>query len=559
MTSSDGTRASTTTSGNHPDASERRSCCSSTGTTDYPQWHNFVAGGIAGLCSRMVTAPLDLIRIRRQLQASPSMTTTRTVTYPSESIFTSWHNIIQKEGGISALYRGNMSAIYLWITYSAVQFSIYNQTKDKLQTILPVLVDPNTKPQDLLNHTNANHDNDHNNNTTRMKMVVSFCSGAIAGLCATIVTYPFDVCRTTFSAYGLTTAVTTSSTSTTTGTTTAMNTKPPPPPTTTTTTTMTSIRHPTIVTADAGAALTQPWSTSVTPPIEHQAVTRPAMMMQRQQPPLPLSSLYEPPLFPPATIKPSMPSTNTIPSYLATQTAILPAIHPPIHPSHQPVSVSVPLQHQHQQRPLPRTLIQFVQQMYQIQGFRGFYAGVTPAIIQIIPYMGCNFAIYDYLTTTTSTRTTTHADDDPTSSHTATSSGDKSVSIGLSAYAGSISGALSKMMVYPLDTVKRRLQAQAFFTSSHVWQDGSHHHNSQDTTTASHTNTSHPSRHKHYNGMYDCILSIYRNEGMASFYRGIVPSVLKTAIATSLTFSCFRWTQSTLHWTHDNILHLRSM
>jgi solute carrier family 25 thiamine pyrophosphate transporter 19 len=217
-------------------------------------------------------------------------------------------------------------------------------------------------------------------------------------------------------------------------------------------------------------------------------------------------------------------------------------------------------------------LIQFVQQMYQKQGLRGFYAGVTPALIQIIPYMGCNFAIYDYLTT----RPTTMNDNSHNHHHNSNNNNSNQhpkppsskISIGLSAYAGSISGAISKMIVYPLDTVKRRLQSQAFFTttsSSHLWSVESHVRHPHDTATSSsppsvpnhHSNDSqypHRNRHQQYRGMYDCIRSIYQNEGILAFYRGIVPSVLKTAIATSLTFSCFRWTQNTLHWTHDRLL-----
>jgi solute carrier family 25 thiamine pyrophosphate transporter 19 len=86
----------------------------------------------------------------------------------------------------------------------------------------------------------------------------------------------------------------------------------------------------------------------------------------------------------------------------------------------------------------PRTFAEFTRYLYQSKGIRGFYAGAFPAVIQIIPYMGMNFAIYDLLTS-------------------------KERSVGLSAYAGSISGAVSKIMVYPMDTVKRRLQAEAFF------------------------------------------------------------------------------------------------
>ena len=73
--------------------------------TPYPFWHTFVAGGVAGAGSRVVTAPLDLIRIRRQL-APP-------VVYPSESLWDTWTNIVRNEGGVAALFRGNMAAIFV--------------------------------------------------------------------------------------------------------------------------------------------------------------------------------------------------------------------------------------------------------------------------------------------------------------------------------------------------------------------------------------------------------------------------------------------------------------
>jgi Mitochondrial carrier protein len=391
---------------------------------NYPHWHTIVAGGTAGFTSRMATAPLDLIRIRRQL----------TVTYPSESLWASWRKIVRTEGGIPALYRGNMAAIYLWIGYAAVQFSVYNSAKDMIRS-LPLL--PWKTALDTSN-----------------SFLVSFCAGAIAGICATLATYPFDVCRTTFSARGLTT----SNTSTTAVTLTPKPTRPSP------------------------------------------------------QPHLPLSSLYEPSLFPSESRTTSIITPKS--SIQSSAATVAPA--KPIHPSFPiPASSLVATSiHSSNAASVPRTFWEFVTQMYRIQGLRGFYAGASPAILQIIPYMGLNFAIYDYLT-----------------SHDKNNQDPTKTTIGLSAYAGSISGAGSKMLVYPLDTVKRRLQAQAFFANS--------------------SPAPHERARRHYRGTWDCIATIYYTEGGMAFYRGIFPSVAKTAIATSLTFSCFHWTQNTLAWIHD--------
>ncbi|KAL3902691.1 MAG: hypothetical protein SGILL_010735 [Bacillariaceae sp.] len=131
-----------------------------------------------------------------------------------------------------------------------------------------------------------------------------------------------------------------------------------------------------------------------------------------------------------------------------------------------------------------------------------FFVGLQPAMVQIIPYMGLNFAIYDALTR-------------------------NDRSIGLSGYAGSISGATSKMLVYPMDTIKKRLQYQSVFGSSSTAESS-------------------------YKGMVDCFTTMWRNEGVSSLYRGLVPSVLKTSIGSGLSFTFFRMTKNILEEVHDS-------
>jgi len=159
-----------------------------------------------------------------------------------------------------------------------------------------------------------------------------------------------------------------------------------------------------------------------------------------------------------------------------------------------------------QQKAPPKSLTDFIFQLYNQKGIRGFYAGAGPAVLQIIPYMGLNFMIYDALV-----------------------AGDRRVKN--SGYAGALSGATSKILVYPIDTVKRRLQAQAFY----------------DAPVAPGRSNS-----KQYSGMIDCFTRVMREEGVASFYRGVVPSVLKTTIASSLSFALFRFGKNSAEWMHDN-------
>jgi solute carrier family 25 thiamine pyrophosphate transporter 19 len=360
----------------------------------------------------MATAPLDLIRIRRQLAVGNIHHRHQMTHNTTESILQSWRTIVANEGGVKALFRGNLSAVYLWISYSAVQFSLYTSTKEQLHEIL--------RNMRLSKHYNAN----------QLSSLVAFVAGATAGSCATLATYPFDVTRTAFAARG-------------------------------------------------------------------KVVT--TIMQQQHFTPqqVPFSSLIDPsyqrPNFVQAAV--SLSSTRLLP---------------------------------------PTSLAQFVKQLYQQQGFRGFYAGVGPAIVQIIPYMGVNFTIYEYLTRTNNVLESALA-----KISTRTLDNPHAFPQGLvlvSACAGSISGAVSKMLVYPLDTVKRRLQGQAL--SVLLVESPLPGGTSDGRTTY---------QSPHYRNMIHCMVTMYRGEGYLAFYKGMAPAVYKSTIATALSFAVFQWTKHALH------------
>jgi solute carrier family 25 thiamine pyrophosphate transporter 19 len=332
-----------------------------------PAWHNFVAGGVAGAGSRLVTAPLDLIRIRRQLDATTSLV------YPSQTMWQSWQTIVQtEEGGYRALFRGNTAALLLWISYAAVQFAVYQPCRDAaLQRELPG---------------------------------AAFGAGSAAGVAATLTTYPFDVCRTAFAARGV-------------------------------------VANPTTNPPTAAA--------------QH--------------------SLLDPVL--PRTSSPSL---------------------------------------------APRSLWDFSRHLWRTQGISGFYAGAGPAVLQIIPYMGLNFYLYDCLTTRGST--------------TASVANGKTTGVFHAGTAGAVSGAVSKLVTYPLDTIKRRLMAQAFFGTSV-------------TSQVRPTTSGLPKRSSYFssnNRVWATVREIHQQGGWRSFYRGVFPSVLKTTLSTALSFSLFRFSKDVL-------------
>lgn len=326
-------------------------------TIKYPQWHNAVAGGVAGAGSRLFTAPLDLVRIRAQLE--------RRDVYPRPSILTRMINVYKAEGGITALFRGNLAASYLWVGYSTVQFSVYGTIKERLEDYRYEIAREQAM-KTIQQQQLSQIDNLWTNPTT-----IAFLSGAGAGICATIATYPFDIARTVFASRG-------------------------------------------------------------------------ALQQNKK------SKGFRPP----TTIK--------------------------------ECAISI----------------------YRQLGFVGFYAGSAPAVVQIIPYMGLNFVIYEFLITEGE-------------------SSRASKSVGLSGYAGSISGAVSKIIVYPMDTIKKRIQFQSVFGAPCK------------TGVV-------------YDGMWDCFATTIRTEGVFGLYRGLVPSVLKTTLGSGLAFTFFRSTKNLLESIHDH-------
>lgn len=137
------------------------------------------AGATAGLISRFVIAPLDVVKIRLQLQTHSlsdplSHKDLRGGPIYKGTIPTIKH-ILQHEG-ITGLWKGNVPAELLYICYSAVQFTTYRATTVLLHQ---------TFGKGRLPHA-----------------AESFIAGAAAGATATAATYPLDLLRTRFAAQG---------------------------------------------------------------------------------------------------------------------------------------------------------------------------------------------------------------------------------------------------------------------------------------------------------------------------------------------------------------------
>ncbi|CAI7575196.1 unnamed protein product [Penicillium palitans] len=136
-----------------------------------------LAGGIAGLISRFCIAPLDVVKIRLQLQihSLSDPASHNSVKGPIYKGTLSTMRTIMKQEGITGLWKGNIPAELMYVCYGAIQFTAYRGTTQALAQLGSYRL-----PQP----------------------VESFISGALAGGCATGVTYPLDLLRTRFAAQG---------------------------------------------------------------------------------------------------------------------------------------------------------------------------------------------------------------------------------------------------------------------------------------------------------------------------------------------------------------------
>lgn len=119
-------------------------------------WKSFLAGGLAGMCSKTAVAPLDRIKILLQAHSQH---------YKHYGVFSGLREIIAHENFL-ALYKGNGAQMVRIFPYAAVQFTSYEFYKKYL-------------PLFFGKHSHA----------------AKFLSGSSAGVTAVCLTYPLDTIR----------------------------------------------------------------------------------------------------------------------------------------------------------------------------------------------------------------------------------------------------------------------------------------------------------------------------------------------------------------------------
>jgi solute carrier family 25 phosphate transporter 23/24/25/41 len=124
-------------------------------------------------------------------------------------------------------------------------------------------------------------------------------------------------------------------------------------------------------------------------------------------------------------------------------------------------------------------------------GIRGLYRGLVPTVIGVAPYVGSNFAAYEFLKTYFCP---------PVS----ISGSRQQPGVLRKLACGALAGAFSQTITYPLDVLRRRMQVTGMSNIGF-----------------------------HYNGAWDATLKIIKKEGLGGLYKGLWPNFLKVRLPST--------------------------
>lgn len=127
-------------------------------------FQDLLCGAVAGTTARLVVAPLDVLKIRFQIQSHTHGL------YRYTTMMSALRNIVATEGP-HALWKGNVPALLMVAPYASFQMATFYQLKQSQYISLP---DP----------------------------YASLVMGAMSASVATLCTYPLDLLRTRFAAQG---------------------------------------------------------------------------------------------------------------------------------------------------------------------------------------------------------------------------------------------------------------------------------------------------------------------------------------------------------------------
>ncbi|XP_017070206.1 mitochondrial thiamine pyrophosphate carrier [Drosophila eugracilis] len=140
--------------------------------------------------------------------------------------------------------------------------------------------------------------------------------------------------------------------------------------------------------------------------------------------------------------------------------------------------------------------------VYKKEGLAGLSRGLPFTLVQVFPLVGSNFLFYKYLNALVlmakppEQRQEIHA--------------------GFLFLNGALSGVIAKMIVYPADLLKKRIQLMDFKQERKSF-----------------------GRNPECPTVLGCILTTFRVEGLSGFYKGMAPTLFKAGLMSSVYFSIY--------------------
>ncbi|KAG6493326.1 hypothetical protein ZIOFF_048308 [Zingiber officinale] len=153
------------------------------------------------------------------------------------------------------------------------------------------------------------------------------------------------------------------------------------------------------------------------------------------------------------------------------------------------------------------------------RGVRGLYAGLSPTLVEIIPYAALQFGSYDTF------KRWMMAWNRYRFSYIGPIKPDDSLSSFQLILCGFAAGTCAKTICHPLDVVKKRFQIE-----------GLERHPRYGARVES----------QKYKNMHYALRDIFHAEGWPGLYKGIFPSLLKSAPAAAVTFVAYEYTSNWL-------------
>ena len=155
------------------------------------------------------------------------------------------------------------------------------------------------------------------------------------------------------------------------------------------------------------------------------------------------------------------------------------------------------------------------------RGVAGLYAGCGVTLIEIIPASAIQFGAYAALRNL-ATRGGAHGDGEIESRG---GGGERRIDPATNAACGFGAGTVARLIIHPLDVVKKRFQVAGLARSLRYGERVA------------------PAAYANFASAFGAIL---RKEGVAGFYKGLLPGVIKSAPASAITFAVYEATMVAL-------------